>query len=82
MRRVQVESCQLTFIAILISIGLFLAACSTPATLETPQADGVTVFEGARLIVGDGSGPIEDAVFVVQNGQFTATIPAEKTVTR
>ena len=60
------------FIAVLISLTLFLAtACSTPATVETPPADPVTVFEGARLIVGDGSGPIEDAAFVVQNGQFT-----------
>jgi imidazolonepropionase-like amidohydrolase len=39
--------------------------------VETPQADDVTVFEGARLIVGDGSGPIEDASFVVVNGLFT-----------
>ena len=77
MRRVQVESRDLTFIAVLISIGLFLAtACSTPATVETPQGAGVTVFEGARLIVGDGSGPIEDAVIVVQNGQFTEVGPS------
>ena len=72
MRRVQAESRPVMFIAGLISIALFLAtACSTPATLETPQVAGVTVFEGGRLIVGDGSGPIEDAAFVVQNGQFT-----------
>ena len=72
MRRVQAESRHVTFIASLISIALFLATgCSTPATLETPQGAGVTVFEEARLIVGDGSGPIEDAAFVVQNGQFT-----------
>jgi imidazolonepropionase-like amidohydrolase len=63
---------RVTCIAGLISITLFLAAaCSTPATVETPQADDVTVFEGARLIVGDGSGPIEDASFVVVNGRFT-----------
>jgi imidazolonepropionase-like amidohydrolase len=31
----------------------------------------VTVFEGARLIVGDGSAPIEDAVFVVEGDRFT-----------
>ena len=54
-------------------VGLFLAgACSGPATVQAPApaATNVTVFEGARLIVGDGSGPIEDAVFVVENARF------------
>jgi imidazolonepropionase-like amidohydrolase len=37
---------------------------------QAPQAAGVTVFEGARLIVGDGSAPVENAAFVVQNGRF------------
>ncbi len=32
----------------------------------------MTVFEGARLIVGDVSEPIEDAAFIVENGRFTA----------
>ena len=35
----------------------------------------VTVFEGARLIVGDGSAAIEDAVFVVENDRFTGAGP-------
>ena len=34
-------------------------------------ATGVTVFEGARLIVGDGRAPIENATFVVSGGRFT-----------
>ena len=54
-------------------VGLFLGgACSGPATVQAPApaATNVTVFEGARLIVGDGSGPIEDAVFVVENARF------------
>lgn len=34
------------------------------------QSGGV-VFEGARLIAGDGSAPIENAVFVVEEGRFT-----------
>ena len=62
--------------ALLVSITLFLAAaCSTPPAPETPAADPVTVFEGARLIFGDGRAPIEDAAFVVQNGLFTAVGP-------
>jgi len=35
---------------------------------QTPTA---TVFEGARLIVGDGTAPIENSVFVVQDRHFT-----------
>ena len=36
------------------------------------RGSGVTVFEGARLITGDGSAPIENSVFIVQNNLFTA----------
>ncbi|MDA2938820.1 amidohydrolase family protein [Acidobacteria bacterium AH-259-A15] len=58
------------FVTSLFSIALILATgCSTP---ETTQATGVTMFEGARLIVGDGSEPIEDATFIVENDRFTA----------
>src|SRR5436190_10990100 len=32
-----------------------------------PQA----LFEGARLITGDGRAPIENAAFIVQDGRFT-----------
>jgi imidazolonepropionase-like amidohydrolase len=35
------------------------------------QAGQVTVFEGARLIVGDGTAPIENAAFVVDGARFT-----------
>jgi len=41
-------------------------------TAEAQQATAVRVFEGARLITGDGGAPITDAVFIVANGQFTA----------
>jgi imidazolonepropionase-like amidohydrolase len=51
-----------------LSLGaVLMAGCTGPA-----GSDGaVTVFEGARLIVGDGSAPIEDAVFVVEGDRFT-----------
>ena len=42
---------------------LLLAASAAPVRGQTPAAP--TVFEGARLIVGDGSAPIENAVIVV-----------------
>jgi imidazolonepropionase-like amidohydrolase len=51
-------------------IALFWATGSL--TVEAQQPSAVTVFEGARLIVGDGSAPIADAAFIVENGRFTA----------
>ncbi len=64
---------RVTCIAGLFTITLlFAGACTTPAPVDTPPTSDATVFEGARLIVGDGSGPIEDAAFIVENGQFTA----------
>jgi imidazolonepropionase-like amidohydrolase len=35
------------------------------------QAPRATLFEGARLIVGDGKAPIENSAFLVENNQFT-----------
>jgi imidazolonepropionase-like amidohydrolase len=56
----------------LVVTGLFLvAAHSTPDAGQAPPATGVTVFEGARLIAGDGRAPIEDSAFVVANNRFT-----------
>jgi imidazolonepropionase-like amidohydrolase len=53
----------------LVFIGLFVAAHFTPIAGQAP-ATGVTVFEGARLIVGDGRAPIEGSAFVVANNQL------------
>ena len=50
---------------------LFAAACASPPE-EAPAASTATVFEGARLIVGDGSDPIENATFVVDGDSFVA----------
>src|ERR1044071_4856767 len=47
---------------------LILAGCST-AKQEAPTA---IVFEGARLITGDGSAPVEDSAFIVENGKITS----------
>jgi imidazolonepropionase-like amidohydrolase len=54
-----------------------LVSCSKWAALLVavwslqPPAAGTTLFEGARLIVGDGSPPIESSAFIVENGRFT-----------
>ena len=50
---------------------LLAAACGSPPE-EAPPASTATVFEGARLVVGDGSDPIESATLVVDEGRFVA----------
>ena len=45
--------------------------CSSGELDEPLGATGVTVFEGGRLITGDGGPPIEDAAFLVEGGRFT-----------
>src|SRR5688572_30058246 len=57
---------------LLFSVLALVAAFLTPGQVGAQQATGVTVFEGARLIVGDGSAPIENSAFIIQNNRFTA----------
>jgi imidazolonepropionase-like amidohydrolase len=47
-------------------LGGWACSSSTPAPPEESSA-AVTVFEGARLLVGDGSDPIERSAFIVQD---------------
>ena len=49
-----------------------VAGCSSRGEGPTPAASAVTVFEGARLITGDGGAPVENSAFVVENNRFTA----------
>ena len=52
---------------------IFLAATCLTAALTWAQAPAarVTLFEGARLITGDGSAPIENSAFLVEGNRFT-----------
>ena len=67
-----------------ILCGVALAAAATVAALgQTPASGRAVAYEGARLIVGDGSAPIESGVMVVQDGRIVAagskgsvTVPA------
>jgi len=52
------------------AVALLLAVVFTACSGE--PSGNVTVFEGARLIVGDLGAPIEDSVFLVENGRFLA----------
>jgi imidazolonepropionase-like amidohydrolase len=51
------------------SVGILLAAATTVLT-QTRRASSV-LFENARLIPGDGSGPIIGSAFLVENGIVT-----------
>jgi imidazolonepropionase-like amidohydrolase len=46
---------------------LLTALALTPAVAQPPAV----LFEGARLIVGDGSAPIENSEFLIENNKFT-----------
>jgi imidazolonepropionase-like amidohydrolase len=57
-------------VAVALMSGVFLLAGCAPADEGSPA----TVYEGARLISGDG-GVVEDAVLVVRDGRFAAVGP-------
>ena len=69
MHRAKSESPIVVAMFAVLSVGAVLMAGCTGS--EAGSGADVTVFEGARLIVGDGSAPIEDAVFVVEGDRFT-----------
>src|SRR5258705_11039789 len=46
---------------------ILLAAAALPSPAD---AQAITVFEGARLIPGDGGTPIEDSAFVVEGNRI------------
>ncbi len=49
------------------SVLVLLAGCST----KNQASEGPVLFEGARLIVGDRSTPIEDSAFLIENAKIT-----------
>ena len=59
---------RLVFVACLIVTAAWFARAS--AQRQAPSG-GATLYEGARLIVGDGNAPIENSAFLVENNRFT-----------
>lgn len=58
--------------ALAVSVtSLATLACSGAEEAEEPASSAV-VYEGARLIAGDGSPPIENATLIVEDGRITA----------
>ena len=56
---------------VIVPVVSIIAARSSPVDTQSRANTGVTIFEGARLITGDGSAPIESSAFIVENTQFT-----------
>jgi imidazolonepropionase-like amidohydrolase len=50
---------------------LVLAVVAATSAAMLAQTPTVTVFEGARVIIGDGRAPIENATFIVSGNRFT-----------
>ena len=59
------------FCLLVVASLLAAAACTTQGERPATATTAVTLFEGARLITGDGSPPIENSAFIVENNQFT-----------
>ena len=59
-----------------IAVAVTLTACSSPPSSNAPPTTTPgatpTLFEGARLIIGDATPPIENSAFVVDAGRIGA----------
>ena len=69
MRIITVRSTRVLAALLCVSLPLG-AACAGANDNQPAEGADVTAFEGARLIVGDESAPIEDATVLVRNGQI------------
>ena len=62
-----------SMIVLLLSIVVLVAAACAPEPAEDAQdGSNATLYEGATLIAGDGSAPVENSAFLVEDGMFTA----------
>jgi imidazolonepropionase-like amidohydrolase len=65
--KTMVAGCLLFVTACLLELAIVPRAQAQTA----PDTITTTLFEGARLIVGDGTVPIESSAFIVDHGRFT-----------
>jgi imidazolonepropionase-like amidohydrolase len=75
MHRVKTQSQILTIVGGFLAL-LVVSTASTTARGQAPAPTGVTAFEGARVIVGDGRAPIENATIVVNGARIEQVGPA------
>jgi imidazolonepropionase-like amidohydrolase len=57
--------------SVLVSSLLVLTASAWLSAGQAPARGTAILFEGARLIAGDGRAPIENSAFVIENNKFT-----------
>ena len=62
-----------------IAVGCIAVGCiavgsmaSIAVSTQSRGSSSAVLYEGARLVIGDASAPIENGAFVVQNGRITA----------
>jgi imidazolonepropionase-like amidohydrolase len=65
------ESSHIVVVGGLLIGALCAAVFPTSVAGQSPAAKGVTVFEGARVIVGDGGAPIDNGAFIVDGARIT-----------
>jgi imidazolonepropionase-like amidohydrolase len=68
MRREKIAICGLS----MVLGAAIVVGCASQGASQAPAASAVAVFEGARLITGDGGAPVENSSFIVENNRFTA----------
>jgi imidazolonepropionase-like amidohydrolase len=55
----------------ILAVCVLAFACLTRAGAQEPGTSGATLYEGARLITGDGGAAIENSAFLVEKARFT-----------
>jgi imidazolonepropionase-like amidohydrolase len=63
--------CSASSLVISLCCLLLTAASMSLASAQRGGSVAATLYEGARLITGDGSAPIENSAFLVENAHFT-----------
>jgi imidazolonepropionase-like amidohydrolase len=63
---------QLSILGLSAMLGVGLASSGSGVAQQPPSSPQSVLYEHARLIIGDGSAPIESGAFIVQNGHITA----------
>ena len=54
-----------------VAVLVLLAASAWLSASQAPPGAGLVLFEGARLITGDGRAPIESSAFLIDGNRFT-----------
>ncbi len=88
MRQVKTESRRIAIVAGLLAFAVLgRSGWAVQGGGQTPAVARMTVFQGGRLIVGDGRAPIDDAAFIIDGARFvrvgrTGDVPVPQDATR